>query len=327
MLAPPLPQPGLTPLILGMPVVTKIPSATKKTRPAPLMPGRFSLYGFGVSETSRFDANGIPQIKPWSNPDTWYYSPTVTAQWGLAAYVSGDDATVIKAADWLVQYQDSNGGFPFAFTHAAAGAYNLTAPWYSAISHGNAISLLIRTWAITGRSVYRISAQKALLLFQKPVSQGGLQGKLHDLPWFEETPDPTWPNHIFNGHVFALLGIHDLATIGSDPNAEKLWRLGEFSLRTNLRYDYPSGWFVTRPMPLGLPSYTPNLWMVYDLPVKGSNGIPDTPHFVTSFYAQVHIDLLHEMAHRVDGVHQQYYVKLASKLEKNLKEWQASGGS
>jgi hypothetical protein len=323
----PSPQPGRAASLSTSPAVAAPAAPSLRTRPAPLMPDRFRLYSFGVSETSRFDANGIPQIKPWSNPDTWHYSPTVTAQWGLAAYVRADDATAIKAADWLVQHQDTNGGFPFFFNHAAPGAWKLKAPWYSAISQGNAISLLVRVWIITGKSLYLDSAKNALLLLQTPVSHGGLQGTMRELPWFELTPDPNWPNHILNGHIFALLGIHDLAIIGGDANAAALWRIGESSLWTNLRYVYPNGWLLTRPFPLGVPNNIPDPWMVYDLPVNGSNGTSNVPHYVTSYYMRVHLALLQEMTHRTKGLHRQDYTTLVNQLEASLKTWLSGGGS
>src|SRR5690606_14212596 len=158
-----------------------------------------------AGDNVRVNDEGIPSVVVWSTGE-FTQNPTTVAQWGLGAYARGDLTTARKASDWLLAHQSNNGGYPLIFDQSVPGAYRLLAPWYSAITQGNAISLLVRMWQVDDNPAYLDSAQKALRLLQIPVAEGGLQSSLSGGVWFEGTPDPAYPNHIFNISIFALLG-------------------------------------------------------------------------------------------------------------------------
>ena len=267
--------------------------------PEAFMPARFAGYTLNPGDTVRVDEDGIPRVIIWST-GTFNYNPTTVAQWGLGAYARAEFETARKASDWLIQNQSANGGFPLTFDHAIPGGYSVTAPWYSAISQGNAISLLVRMWKVDRNPSYLRSAKRALRLLAVPVAAGGLQGELNGGIWFEMVADPRYPNHIFNGSVFALLGVHDLAVIGDDAEAQALWRAGEASLRANL-----SAFTVRAPFHPDAPPGLPDRWALYDLQV---NGFPAVPNYIGESYMLVQCELMDEMARRT---HYQDYAQLA----------------
>lgn len=233
------------------------------------------------------------------------------AQWGLGAYARRDDIIAKKAADWLVAHQAENGGFPLTVNHdfPHPKGYRLKAPWYSAVTQGNAMSLLSRLYKTTGDVRYRDAAVRALKLLTITVPDGGLVGTLNGRPWYEETPDPNFPNHIFNGSVFALLGAHDVWLYTGSELARQIWLAGKMSLRANL-----NAHIVWEPyQQAGLPSP----WMVYDLQVEG---VPEIPTYVTDFYMKVHIQLLREMATRTNSIH---YTEAADALQLSLDRYVA----
>lgn len=264
-------------------ILRDLTALVRNDAPPALLPPRFHSYIVVEGDTVRFDTAGIPMVRPWSGIDgAFHYNPTTVAQWGLGGYARGDYALAQKACEWLVEWQHPNGGFPLTFRHTVSGQYDLAPPWYSAISQGNAMSLLSRMYALTGNPLYRMAAKHALHLLDKPVAQGGLRSELNGGVWFEETPaDP--PNHIFNGSVFALLGIGDCAEhcgYGSE-----LWTEGEASLRANI-----NAHIVWAPFHESAPSNLPDPWGVYDLRA--------TPNYLGRFYMQLHCELIEEMAAR-----------------------------
>jgi hypothetical protein len=282
--------------------------------PAAFLPARFAGFTLIEGDTVRVDEHGIPSVIMWST-GKFNQSPTTVAQWGLGGYARGDFEMARKASEWLLAHQSANGGFPLTYDHAIPGGrgYHLTAPWYSAITQGNAISLLVRMWKVDDNPAYLKAAKQALRLLQTPVAQGGVQGRLNGGVWFELTPDPRYPNHIFNGSVFALLAIHDLATIGGDAEAMALWQAGEASLRANI-----GEYLVQAPFHPGAPKNLPERWAVYDLQV---NGEPAVPNYLGDFYMEVHCELMEEMAARTGRPE---YAQVAEIWRQSLSTYLAS---
>ena len=281
----------------------------------PFMPSIFSTFDVKPGPTVRINEDGVPEIKPWSTNE-FTANPTTVAQWGLGAAaryaVSSSDADrdiMRRASDWLVKVQQPNGGFPLTFNHIHPdpNGYRLMAPWYSAISQANGISLLVRTYQETADKRYLETAVKALDLLDIPLEQGGLQGRIDGGIWFEETPDAASPNHIFNGSIFALLGINDLYRATGNEKAWRLWMDGTESLRRNLNK------FIVRESPED--PTLPMPWSIYELKQYGE---PKKPHYLTDFYMGIHIKLMREMAERTGQV---YYTTVADLWEKSMGEY------
>ena len=214
-------------------------------------------------------------------PDAWPYPPgtqtyVALAQMGLGAYerfVAGEGEEWLGvargAADMFCENQAEAGGFVHSFD--LPHTYPLDAPWISAMSQGQAASLLVRLALETGEDRYAEVAQRALRPLRVPVAEGGAMALLDGRPFPQEFPtDP--PAFVLNGGIFAMWGLHDVGRGLGD--AEALREFGEAveTLVANLhRWDTGS-------------------WSLYDL----------YPHPLRNWaslaYQQLHINQLHAMA-------------------------------
>lgn len=166
---------------------------------------------------------------------SWVDHPDGIAQWGLREYAHGDLQPLLTAADWLANHERPDGGIPYLFDFPG-GAPPVTAPWISALSQSQAISELMRAYQVTGSSRYLHAALHALDPFLHPVPTG-VTSSWDGLPWYEEYP-AVYPDHVLNGFMFALIGLHELAP--RSPVAWRLWRAGVQGLLAHIAdYDAP----------------------------------------------------------------------------------------
>lgn len=124
----------------------------------------------------------------------------------------------LTAADWFVGNQDENGAWSIPVTRRlAAGRIQLRPGWYSAMSQGQAISVLVRAFIATGSSKYIDAAVRATGVFHVPSRRGGVRAEfLGRYPWYEEYP--TNPGtFVLNGFIYALVGLYDLKRYADEP--------------------------------------------------------------------------------------------------------------
>ncbi len=140
-------------------------------------------------------------------------------------------------------------------------------PWLSAMSQGQAASLLTRLATETGDERYTEAAALALESMNVPVRAGGVLGDLDGMPFLEEYP--TVPeSHVLNGAIFALWGIRDVALSTGDASTEATHREFVAAFRKTCHR-----WDTGR-------------WSSYDL-------YPHRPrNIASSFYHQLHISQL-----------------------------------
>lgn len=152
------------------------------------------------------------------------------------------------AADWLVRHQDDGGGWKIMVSRSVAeGQLSLDPGWYSAMAQGQAMSLLVRAHARSGRREYLDAAVRAMALFDVPSADGGIVAKFMDRHvWYEEYPT-TPPSFVLNGFMYSLIGLYDVsATAGPGDDgrqtATRLYSSGIASLRSMLPlFDTGSG--------------------------------------------------------------------------------------
>ena len=187
-----------------------------------------------------FDQKGIPQVNCFGKTGV-YYNPITIAQYGL--YLLGKWETLGKESarrlafecgNWLVQ-----NGQPYKFGSIAwiydfdLIFYNRQAPWISAMAQGEAISLLIRLNILQGNDSFLSTVKKAMNVFRHPVEEGGVLDYLENgSVVFQEYPSVP-PAHVFNGHVFSLLGLWDYAQFLQDKEMKDLAQAGLRSLEKN----------------------------------------------------------------------------------------------
>ncbi len=150
-----------------------------------------------------------------------------------------------RQVDWLLDEAmlELPGEIPVWPQYYRFDRYGLTAPWISALTQGQAISLLVRMAVLTGEERYAEHAFQATLAFMTegcPIVWRGEDGL-----FFEEYPcDP--PSHVLNGCLFAWLGLWDWARYRDDHGYRQYCldcleqierRVPDFELGDWTRYD------------------------------------------------------------------------------------------
>lgn len=206
-------------------------------------------------------------------------NPVSIVQLGLAAWqlqaAAGGWANVLEAAaTWVVDAMDDGGAIAYHFP--VGHTYELEPPWSSAMAQGEAASLLLRAAKTLSEPSLAAAAAHAAQPLLDPAS--ALVALTDEGPVLQEYPtDP--PAHVLNGWIFALWGLHDLASAGS-----------EVAMDTRLRADAA---FRAGCETLGrrLPLYRvwPR-WSRYDL-------FPHRiAHVASPFYHRLHIEQLAVMS-------------------------------
>ncbi len=159
---------------------------------------------------------------------------------------SNEDVTMfMKAAKWLLKFQDSKGGWSVNVTRKIAKIVLMNPGWYSAMGQGQAISLLCRAFNFTSNQVYLKAALKGLKLFVVDIKDGGITSTvMGKYKMYEEYPsEPSL--HVLNGFIFSLIGLYDLSKLSKKHiEAERLFQQGLKTLLNILpMYDNGHGTF------------------------------------------------------------------------------------
>jgi heparosan-N-sulfate-glucuronate 5-epimerase len=205
----------------------------------------------------------------------WWIIPVAQAAlgfWELRIEGHDVDQPFLQLADWLIEHAEPfpGGGVVWSVGRPQA-KYGLDPGWASAMGQGQAASALLRAHELTGRDVYLETARAALPALLTPVADGGLHNKLDGVTVLEEYPTAS-PTAILNGWIFALFGVHELATVAQVPEARTLFdRSTDGLIKLLPRYDI--GW-----------------WSLYSLHDHGR------PDLAKPFYQRLHPVLLDGLA-------------------------------
>lgn len=191
-----------------------------------------------------FDDDQIPLVE--MDGHLSYLSVTI-AQYALGnydEYMRTKNSIYLKrflgSADWLVknlvEHRSGQWGWINDYDKMI---YTLKKPWLSALSQGQALSVLVRAYQETKDEVYRETGQKALSAFNTPVSEGGLLAKWQGLDYYEEYPSQK-PSFVLNGFIFALWGLWEFYLITKNPDAKAYYESGLKTLEKCLKeYQIP----------------------------------------------------------------------------------------
>lgn len=206
----------------------------------------YMVFAYKAQYPGPFDEHEIPMLDYKGNVGR-QYNPIAIAQYGLGHYnryertgQAENRNVFLKVADWLVSHLEPNpGGIP-VWNHYFDWEYRdtLKSPWYSALSQGQGISLLLRAFKETGDAAYIDAARQAFTSFNTDISAGGVNFKdKQGYLWFEEAiVNP--PTHILNGFMWALWGIYDYYLISREDSVKGLFDQGVNTLKDNLnRFD------------------------------------------------------------------------------------------
>ncbi|KAH7719377.1 D-glucuronyl C5 epimerase [Aphelenchoides avenae] len=149
----------------------------------------------------------------------------------------------LRSARWFVNQQNEHGGWSVPVERAIAdNRLVLKAGWHSAMAQGHALSVLTRAYHVTQEEKYLKAAERALELFKKPASEGGVTNRLFERDWYEEYPT-TPGSFVLNGFLYSLIGLHDASALPALHNeSSTLFAAGLRSLVALLPlYDTGSG--------------------------------------------------------------------------------------
>jgi heparosan-N-sulfate-glucuronate 5-epimerase len=193
-----------------------------------------------------FDEKGIPM---WHNADNTGYVYHYTTMFSYAlgksdSYLltgSDDDLRVFKSiADYIMDTVIRKGNELVLKESDAQGNHtgNL-----SAMTHGEAISVLCRTAEYTSDEKYLETAINLLSPFERSIDDNGVLGEITDihLKWYEEYV--TRPlNHVLNGMVYSIWGLRDLYLATGNSKAQELFLNGAGYIEKALPY-FDSGYW------------------------------------------------------------------------------------
>ncbi len=206
--------------------------------------GRYYLdFESKLNYPERMDASGIPLWK--TGDESYFYHPIVICQYALGIfehlYQSGFNNEKLEKdffvqADWLVENAIDNGIGKVWYVGYNIPEYGLFKPWYSALSQGEAVSVLTRAYLISKNENYLSVAEDAINPFNVSVQQGGLLNHFKSLPIYEEYPSPFRPVGALCGFMFVLFGLYDLILTNNNKLASELFKSGINSLKELLKF-------------------------------------------------------------------------------------------
>ena len=177
-----------------------------------------------------------------------HYNPVTIAHHGLELYSlmlsngNSQCSNFSNIAKWAIDNQNADGGWPFTFDHMffKDRVDPLKAPWYSALSQGMMISLLVRNSKFSNNMEDYVNL--SMKIIEKKVEMGGsLRNNIDGLNFYEEYPTSP-PSYVLNGFMFCLVGLYDASVIFKNNKALYLFQSGLDTLERLLPlYDLGSG--------------------------------------------------------------------------------------
>jgi heparosan-N-sulfate-glucuronate 5-epimerase len=216
----------------------------------PTKVGRYYLnFESKLDYPEKIDSNGIPLYR--FPGEAYFYHPIVICQYALGIfehlYQSGYSNTELKdkfltQVEWLVNNAVETPYGKVWYWDFNIPDYGIYKPWYSALSQGEAASVLSRAALITGDEKYLILAEDAIKSFNVPVKDGGLLNYFNNLPIYEEYPSPKRTVGNLCGFMFTLFGLYDLTLTNKNSLAGPLFDQGIQSLKKLLQF-YDTGYW------------------------------------------------------------------------------------
>ncbi len=190
----------------------------------------------------RFSRGGIPLYQV--SPGIEIFHPTTICQYALGVFdflLDGNYTNeeliqrYFAQVNWLVEHKKKlTHGYGW-YLNLDIPEYKLKAPWISAMTQGEAISILCRAYLLSKDISYLDCAESALGPFKYHVGEGGLLNFFKGVRIFEEYPSQK-PNVVLNGYIFAVFGLYDLFLTNSNPIAERLYNISIESLSKIINY-------------------------------------------------------------------------------------------
>ncbi len=137
---------------------------------------------------------------------------------------------------WLSEHQDESGGW-----NTWQALFGPKYPKYSAMTQGQALSVLSRALKLTNDSRFQQTAEKAFNLFLIDVKEGGVTYFEENGIFLEELPSQP-RNTVLNGWIFALFGLYDYNLIVNESKVRDMFEQSIDTLAQHLA-DYDCGYW------------------------------------------------------------------------------------
>jgi hypothetical protein len=185
------------------------------------------------------DHEGVP-IVFWGKGKNAAASPVNIVLYGLGNYEvfrrTRDPrfyARFLNVLRWLQNhYVPFGNGISWAYGENLP-IFGLKAPWFSSITQGFALSLIVRAVEIEGAVPWSELAHQTWAGYHWPVDKGGFCRHVADGLIFEEYPGPQL-DCVFNGMCYSLIGLWEAWKSGVVPEAEESFTMGVRGLRSYL---------------------------------------------------------------------------------------------
>lgn len=208
----------------------------------PKILGKYYLnFSSKIYYPDNFDESNIP-IYHLNNQSM--YHPTVICQYALGLYEhflnSNKDKEKFKKyflsqANWLIDNYYQIDDSAIWLMNYDMKEYKILSPWASALSQGEAISVLLRAHQLTKKSIYCDVALKALNSFSINIKNNGFMRIVDtDSFLYEEYPTQKM-NFALNGFIFSLYGLYDFYLFNQNYLAEQLFDKGIITLKRSLQ--------------------------------------------------------------------------------------------
>ena len=217
--------------------------------------------------TGEVDAEGVP-VNTLSDGRKFQFPILITQKalghWDrwLMKKDDKDKQQFLILCNWLLEHQDESGGWD-TWQSFLGPQYAK----YSAMTQGQALSVLSRALQLMNDSRFREAAEKAFDLFLIGAEEGGVTYFKGDAVFLEEAPSQP-RNTVLNGWIFALFGLYDYNLAVNQTAAGELFERSIDTLAQHLA-GYDSGY-----------------WSYYD----------SQKHISSSFYHRLHISQLEALS-------------------------------
>jgi hypothetical protein len=191
------------------------------------------------------DADGIIMFK---YDDQMYYHPIQLIQKTLSfidSYIQSNNQQYLARAEQFTSKlmelsMDADGAtyfyYPFGFRLHGYSTDLLEAPWHSGMAQGQALSVFVRLYQITGKPEYLTTAEKIFKTFsqlrdkEKPGTPWVTEIDKDGYLWIEEYPDEISNNEL-NGFIFAIYGLYDFYLLKKDSQSKKILQASMTTIR------------------------------------------------------------------------------------------------
>lgn len=198
------------------------------------------------------DTTGIPFViyAPQNGIDAGkQYNPTIVANHALDLYQSilnKNDPAASKKFRNCIQWLDDNttnkpGYSLYQFNWRQPFYPKVGVPFTSGMSSGRTIEAFTRAFQLSRDSGYLVKARMLLRGFYISITNSGFTIKSKTGWWYEEFASPLVPTpQILDGHIYALLGVHEYWKETKDDSALFIVNQGIRALKDQLPF-YDAG--------------------------------------------------------------------------------------